>query len=232
MHIALLEDDHDQRHLLSMWLSTGQHSCAEFATASELKLQLPSLQCDALILDWMLPDGTGEDVLKWIRSQWGSTLPIIVVTGRDDESTVVKALLGGADDYLVKPPKPMELLARLEAVTRRSKSQAPTLLRFGQYSIDLHAHQITLQDDVIQTTQKEFDLALYFFQNHGKLLSRDHLLNKIWGISADIDTRTVDTHVSRLRKKLQLDGNQGCKLTPIYGYGYRFDVNPLATSGT
>jgi two-component system response regulator RegX3 len=229
MHIALLEDDHDQRRLLSMWLSTSKHTCAEFETATELKSQLPTLQCDALILDWMLPDGTGEDVLKWIRSHQGSSLPIIVVTGRDDESTVVKALLGGADDYLVKPPKPMELLARLEAVTRRSKSQAPTMLRVGRYCMDLQAHQIALQDEIIQTTQKEFDLALYFFQHHGKLLSRDHLLNKIWGISADIDTRTVDTHVSRLRKKLLLDGSQGCKLTPIYGYGYRFDVNASAS---
>jgi DNA-binding response OmpR family regulator len=178
---------------------------------------------DLLLIDWMLPDGTGADVLQWVRGNLGWGIPIVVVTARDDEATVVAALKMGADDYVVKPPKPMELLARLENVARRVKPGGLPVLRLGSYEVDIAGHRLSLDGAPITLTQKEFDLSVYLFQNPGKLLSRDHLLNKIWGLNTDVDTRTVDTHISRLRKKLLLDGSKGWKLTPIYGYGYRFD---------
>jgi DNA-binding response OmpR family regulator len=89
--------------------------------------------------------------------------------------------------------------------------------------VDVQRHRLAIDGSPVTLTQKEFDLSVYFFQNPGKLLSRDHLLNRIWGINAELDTRTVDTHVSRLRKKLMLDGAKGWKLVPVYGYGYRLD---------
>lgn len=224
MHIGILEDDQQQLDLLKLWLEAGQHTSQGSINAKDFYASFEKNQYEALIVDWMLPDSTGADVIKWVRSTQGWALPIVVVTARDDEATVVSALRSGADDYLVKPPKPMELLARIEAVARRSKStHAPKALKLGVYEIDLSAHQLTFQGKVISLTQKEFDLATYFFQNPGKLLSRDHLLNKVWGLSADVDTRTVDTHVSRLRKKLVLDGSNGWQMSPIYGFGYRFD---------
>jgi DNA-binding response OmpR family regulator len=178
---------------------------------------------DLLLIDWMLPDGTGADVLQWVRQNLGWDIPVVVVTARDDEATVVAALKMGADDYVVKPPKPMELLARLENVARRVKPGGLPVLRLGSFEVDVARHRLTLDGNAITLTQKEFDLSVYLFQNPGKLLSRDHLLNKIWGLNTEVDTRTVDTHISRLRKKLLLDGSKGWKLTPIYGYGYRFD---------
>jgi DNA-binding response OmpR family regulator len=184
---------------------------------------------DLLLIDWMLPDGTGADVLQWVRGNLGWDVPVVVVTARDDEATVVAALKMGADDYVVKPPKPMELLARLENVARRVKPGGLPVLRLGSYEVDIAGHRLSLDGAPITLTQKEFDLSVYLFQNPGKLLSRDHLLNKIWGLNTDVDTRTVDTHISRLRKKLLLDGSKGWKLTPIYGYGYRFDRVDEAT---
>ena len=116
-----------------------------------------------------------------------------------------------------------QLLARLENVARRVKPGGLPVLRLGSFEVDVQRHRLTLDGTAITLTQKEFDLSVYLFQNPGKLLSRDHLLNKIWGLNTEVDTRTVDTHISRLRKKLLLDGSKGWKLTPIYGYGYRFD---------
>ncbi len=223
MHIAILEDDADQLALLELWLSSGQHTSRGFALAGQFIEGLKKERFDLLLIDWMLPDGTGAEVLQWVRQNLGWEIPLIVVTARDDEATTVAALKMGADDYLVKPPKPMELLARLENVARRVKPGGLPVLRLGSFEVDVQRHRLTLDGTAITLTQKEFDLSVYLFQNPGKLLSRDHLLNKIWGLNTEVDTRTVDTHISRLRKKLLLDGSKGWKLTPIYGYGYRFD---------
>ncbi len=223
MHIAILEDDADQRALLELWLGSGQHTSRGFGMAAEFIEGAKKERFDLLLIDWMLPDGTGADVLQWVRQNLGWDIPVLVVTARDDEATVVAALKMGADDYVVKPPKPMELLARLENVARRVKPGGLPVLRLGSFEVDVARHRLTLDGAAITLTQKEFDLSVYLFQNPGKLLSRDHLLNKIWGLNTEVDTRTVDTHVSRLRKKLLLDGSKGWKLTPIYGYGYRFD---------
>ncbi len=224
MHIALVEDDEAQRELLELWLiGESRHTVASFATGSALRAGLAAERFDILILDWFLPDTTGAEVLVWVRQHLGGALPVIVVTAREDEATVVAALAAGADDYVVKPPKPLELLARIEAVVRRTQPSGSLVLRMGVYEIDLVQHRLFVDNVPVALTQKEFDLAVYVFQNPAKLFTRDHLLNRIWGLHADIDTRTVDTHVSRLRKKLRLDGSTGWKLASVHGVGYRFD---------
>jgi len=223
MHIGIAEDDADQLALLALWLEGGGHTSKGFATAAGFIDGLKKERFDLLLLDWMLPDGTGADLLSWARQNLGWDLPVIVVTAREDEETTLAALAAGADDYVVKPPKPKELMARIEAVARRVRPGGLPVLRSGAYEVDVQRHLLSIDGKPVTLTQKEFDLSVYFFQNPGKLMSRDHLLNKIWGINADIDTRTVDTHVSRLRKKLLLDGGKGWKLSPVYGYGYRFD---------
>jgi DNA-binding response OmpR family regulator len=223
MHIAILEDDSDQLALLALWIGHAKHTTRCFSMAVEFIEAIKKERFDLLLIDWMLPDYSGSDVLLWVRQNLGWEIPVVVVTARDDEETVVSALKIGADDFLVKPVKPMELLARLENAARRVKTGGLAVLRMGSFEVDIQGHRLSLDGDAITLTQKEFDLSVYLFQNPSKLLSRDHLLNKIWGLNTDVDTRTVDTHVSRLRKKLVLDGSKGWKLTPIYGYGYRFD---------
>ena len=223
MHIAIAEDDPDQLALTRLWLDAAGHSTAGFETVAAFVDGVGRERFDLLLIDWMLPDGTGADLLAWVRQNLGWELPVIVVTSREDEETVCEALRAGADDYIVKPPKPFELRARIEAVARRAKPGGLPVLRAGAYEIDVQRHRIAVEGAPVTLTQKEFDLAVYLFQNPGKLFSRDHLLNRIWGISAEVDTRTVDTHMSRLRKKLLLDGARGWKVSPVYGYGYRFD---------
>ena len=229
MHVGIAEDDPDQAALLALWLEGAGHSTRAFGTAASYIAALKQDRFDLLLVDWMLPDGTGADVLAWVRANLGWELPVLVVTSRDDEATVVTALQAGADDYVVKPPKPLELLARVAALGRRVRSGGLPVLRLGAFEIDIQRQRLALDGEAVVLTQKEFDLSAYLFQNPGKLLSRDHLLNKIWGISADVDTRTVDTHISRLRKKLGLDGSRGWKLVPVYGVGYRFErIEPQA----
>jgi two-component system, OmpR family, response regulator RegX3 len=223
MHIGIAEDDLDQAALIGLWLEGAGHSARAFGTAAAYIEALKKERFDMLLIDWMLPDGTGADLLQWARSNLGWEIPVLVVTSRDDEETVVAALQAGADDYVVKPPKPMELLARVAALGRRVRSGGLPVLRLGAFEIDIQRQRLALDGEPMALTQKEFDLSAYLFQNPGKLLSRDHLLNKIWGINADVDTRTVDTHISRLRKKLGLDGSKGWKLVPVYGVGYRFE---------
>lgn len=228
MHIGIAEDDPDQMKLLRLWLDGGQHTVAERDSVADFIDLLKHERFELLVIDWMLPDGTGADVLQWARGNLGWEIPILVLTARDDEDTVVAALQAGADDYVVKPPKPMELLARVAALGRRVRGGALPVLRLGAFDIDVQRQRLMLNGESVVLTQKEFDLSVYLFQNPGKLLSRDHLLNKIWGINADVDTRTVDTHISRLRKKLGLDGSQGWKLVPVYGVGYRFERTDAA----
>lgn len=223
MHIGILEDDLVQRELLTLLVENGEHTCKAYGTAASFTEALKQETFDLALIDWMLPDGNGGDVLQWIRKNIGWQLPSIVITAREEESVVVSALEAGADDYIVKPAKPRELLARITAASRRARPGTLPVLRAGDYEVDIDKQRLSVAGNAIELTQKEFDLSVCLFQNMGKLLSRDYLLNKVWGVSADVDVRTVDTHVSRLRRKLKLDGTHGWKLVSIYGFGYRFE---------
>lgn len=223
MYIGILEDDPVQRELLIHIVQQAGHSCRGFGTIQSYLEGLKQESFELALIDWMLPDGTGAEALQWIRKNIGWQLPSIVITAQEEEETVVAALEAGADDYIVKPAKPLELMARIGAAMRRARPSAMQVLRAGDYEINIESQKLSIAGVAIELTQKEFDLAICIFQNLGKLLSRDYLLNKVWGISADVDVRTVDTHVSRLRRKLSLDGSRGWKMVPIYGFGYRFE---------
>jgi DNA-binding response OmpR family regulator len=223
MHIGVLEDDPDQRAIIQLWLDAAQHSSSAYGTVASMIEGLKTERFDALLLDWVLPDGCGDEVLQWTRSNLGWSIAVLVLTARDDETTVVNALQTGADDYVIKPAKQQELLARLGAAVRRASPGGMPVLRLGAYELDIPRNLVFMDATPVALTQKEFDLAVYLFQSPAKLLSREHLLGKVWGITSEVDTRTVDTHVSRLRKKLCLDGSRGWKMSPVYGYGYRLD---------
>lgn len=223
MHVAIVEDDAFQRQFLTMLVETGGHRASGFAAGSALLSALETGSFDLLLLDWMMPELSGEQVLSAVRGKSGLDLPVIVVTARDAESDVVQALRMGADDFIVKPPKALELLARMDALTRRARVNRAASIRVGPYEIDPERRAVSIDGRPIALTQKEFDLAVFLFQNSGRLLSRVKLLEQVWGVSADLDTRTVDTHISRVRRKLQLDESTGWKLLPVYGFGYRLD---------
>jgi DNA-binding response OmpR family regulator len=229
MLIAIVEDDPIQAEMLALTLNSGGHSSKVFHTSVAFFAILKETHFDLLLLDWNLPDYSGGMIIKWVRENIGWQIPIMVATSIDDEKNVVAALKAGADDYLVKPIKPLEILARIEVLARRFKSIAPLVLHLGSYEIDTSQRLIRKSGSEVELTQKEFDLALYLFQHPGKLFSRMNLLEKIWGLNVEIDTRTVDTHISRLRKKLSLNGHLQWQLTSVYGYGYRLENMMLVT---
>lgn len=223
MHIALLEDDPLQLGLYKIFLESGGHTCDGFETSKAFSEALKRSRYDLLMIDWLLPDGRGDMVIQMVRKDMAWDVPIIVLSSNDDEGNVVLALRGGADDHIVKPPRPMAMLARVEALLRRTRANSPATVHLGIYDIDPQSRTFSLHGQVVELTQKEFDLAVHLFHNTGKLLSRVKLLEQVWGIHAEMDTRTVDTHVSRIRRKLHIEPDNGFKLTPIYGFGYRLE---------
>ncbi|WP_297573703.1 response regulator transcription factor [uncultured Deefgea sp.] len=231
MFIAIVEDDAIQADTLALVLNSAGHQTQQFSTSIAFFEAIKLVQFDLFLLDWNLPDYSGGMIIKWVRENVGWQTPIMVVTAIEEESNIVAALKMGADDYLVKPIKPMELLARIEVLLRRFKSVAPQILHLGSYEIDTSQRLIRHAGQDIELTQKEYDLALFLFKHPGKLFSRMTLLEQIWGLHVEIDTRTVDTHISRLRRKLMLDGKHQWQLTSVYGYGYRLEsVNLVVPS--
>lgn len=228
MHIGILEDDSTQQELYKLWLGSMQHTCECYASVRDFISALQARHFDLLLIDWMLPESSGEVALKWVRENLGWEIPVIFITSRDSEVDVVTALRAGADDYIVKPPKLLELMARIESLTRRVKT--PQVVRFGGYEVDNERRSISVEGKPVELTQKEFELACYMFQHPGKLLSRVHLLEKLWGLNANVDTRTVDTHVSRIRRKLSIGPEHGWQIFPVYGWGYR--IEKVGAGGT
>lgn len=226
MRIAVLEDDLAQQELYRLWLGTAQHTCTCYGTSKSFIEALGQEPYDLLIIDWMLPDSSGQLALRWIRENIGWHIPVIFISSRDSEVDIVTGLRSGADDYLVKPAKCLELLARIESLARRMTP--PSVQQIGVYEINMDLRQIRLHGKAVELTQKEFELACFLFQNHGKLLSRVHLLEKLWGLNAEVDTRTVDTHMSRIRRKLAINPENGWQIIPVYGYGYRIEKLGLA----
>lgn len=223
--VGLLEDDQDMAALVAEWLDEAGYTVRLFRSATEYRRRQGSEAVDLLLLDWMLPDGTGIEVIESIRSSPNGTLPVIFLTARDSEDDIVRGLASGGDDYVVKPPKQRELIARVNAVLRRHGVEADGGEAFdvAPYAVDARRRRVTLSGQDVELTQREFDLASYLFRRQGRIVSRDALLENVWNLSAAVSTRTVDTHVSRLRKKLELGGEHGWRLAAIYQHGYRLE---------
>jgi len=225
MRVALLEDDLDQAKLLEVWLSDAGHQAYIYHSGAQMVGALSKESFDSVVLDWEVPDMSGFEVLQWVRENLDWSCPVLFITQRDQEEDVVKALEAGADDYMSKPINRAEMLARLNAVHRRNNppSEDDTALEMPPYSIDLAKRTISCNGELIDLTQKEYELALFILRNVGKVLSRGYLLERVWGKNPEINTRTVDTHVSRLRRKLAFTKENGWKLTSVYQHGYRLE---------
>ncbi len=229
MQIALLEDDMDQVALLNAWLMRLDATVSSFTTGQSLKSVLKKSHFDLFLLDWELPDTTGIEVLDWIRTHLDWAVPVVFLTLRDSESDIVRALDAGADDYIVKPLNSEVTLARIRSVMRRlNGNTSQGVVNAAPYAVDLEQRVVTLNGDPVALTQREFNLASYLFQHPSQVLSRETLLSEVWGIDAEINTRTVDTHISRVRSKLNISADNGWLLHSIYQYGYRLE--PISRS--
>tara|TARA_X000000950_G_C13825136_1_gene623705 strand:- start:389 stop:1135 length:747 start_codon:yes stop_codon:yes gene_type:complete len=226
MFIALLEDDPDQAILVRTWLEDSGHKCAVFGSGVAITRAVHNESYDLLILDWLVPDMDGLEVLDRVRATLDWRVPVLFVTQRDAENDIVEALEHGADDYMPKPIKRAEMLARIDAISRRSQ-QAPEgndkRLEFSPYTLNTATRTIKLGEATLELTHREFELALFFFKHYGRILSRGYILEAVWGRSAELNTRTVDTHISRLRRKLSLEASNGWQLSSIYQHGYRLE---------
>jgi len=225
LRIALLEDDTHVGQLLSLWLEAAGYECDLYATGEAFHKAVSRESYDLLILDWMLPDTSGDQVLVRVRARVDARVPVIFVTALDAEESIVAGLNLGADDYIVKPVRQGEFLARVNAVLRRAQGmQEPSgMLDAAPYRFNLAAHTLSRDGKEVALTQMEFELALFLFRNVGRLLSRAHLLDAVWGKSSELSSRTLDTHISKLRNKLDLPSENSWKLSAVYNHGYRLE---------
>jgi two-component system response regulator RegX3 len=226
MRIAIVEDDPDQAALLEAWLANDGFDCHLFEDGAKAIKAMQKDSYDLVLLDWHLPKMTGTEVLEWVREHLDWKIPVIFVTQRDSEEDLAYVLEKGADDYISKPIKPVILLARIHALLRRVRGEggeSAKPLTFGRFHFDPQGGRLFIDDEPVALTQKEFELALFLFRNAGRLMSRSYLLENVWGHSAELNTRTLDTHISRLRKKLQLGEGSGWRLASVYHHGYRLE---------
>jgi two-component system response regulator RegX3 len=224
MRIAYLEDDPDQAALIRRWLEGAGHSCHHFDRGNALRRSLARESFDLYMLDWHLPDVDGLEMLKEIRAR-SPRSPVIFATSRGRDDDIAQVLHAGADDYITKPVRQGELLGRIEAVARRTQGEAaaPERLAFEPFTIDRRERRIRRAGEPVALTDREYELALFLFQNVGKVLSRSHLQEAVWGMGAKAQSRTVDTHISRLRGKLGLTEENGWLLASVHQFGYRLE---------
>ena len=225
MRIAVLDDDRSQSDLVCQVLTTAGHACHAFESGKDMLNQLRRESYDMLIIHWQIPNLSGAEVIRWARDRLPANLPVLFMTSRSSEDDIIAGLAAGADDYMIKPIRRGELVARVQALLRRAypTQNAVEQIRFGQYMFEPRTGRLTMDSKLIELTQKEFDLALLFFRNIGRPLSRAYILEAVWARDVEIPSRTMDTHVSRVRTKLQLRPQYGFKLAPVYSYGYRLE---------
>lgn len=226
MRVALLEDDPDQAEIIRLWLADAGYTIRCHADAASFLHAVRRDSYDLYILDWVLPDLSGIEVLKKLRAEMDDFTPVVIATAKDTEKHVVHGLESGADDYLVKPIRRAEMIARIAAIFRRAAGGRPKddAVDAAPYALDPARKIVSLHGEDIKLTNREFSLAEFLFRHPGKMLSRGHILEAIWGIeNSAVTTRTVDTHISRLRRKLRLGEENGWKLTAIYQHGYRME---------
>jgi DNA-binding response OmpR family regulator len=223
LRVAVVEDDPSQRQLLSNWLKLAGHQCFHFEGGEELMDAFLKERFDVLMLDWQVPGMNGVDVLKHIRNSHRASLPVLFLSARNSEEDVVTALRQGADDYVIKPVRRLELIARLEALARRGEHfrNDVEVRELDVFRIDSRSRTLLRNGNPIDLTPKDFDLSNLFLRNVGSLLSRSRIRDTVWGRQAGVSSRTLDTHVSRIRSSLGLIPRHGWHLVAVYGHGYR-----------
>ena len=225
VRLLVVEDDAALAELIRFNLEAEGYAPVIAETAEDAELLLGEDQFDLIVLDWMLPGMSGIELCRRIRRRDETqTVPILMLTARGEEGDRVRGLSTGADDYVVKPFSVPELMARVQALLRRASPQrvADTLQR-GDISLDRAAHRVTRKAREVRLGPTEFRLLEYFMENAGRVLSREQLLDGVWGRDTYIDGRTVDVHVGRLRKAL-IRGSESDPIRTVRGTGYVLDT--------
>jgi DNA-binding response OmpR family regulator len=228
MRIAIIDDDTLLSSSITSLLARNGWTCRTHADGRSFVATLHRESYDAYIVDWGLPDMSGLDVLRAIRTRVPVTVPVLFLTARDTEQDVIEALEAGADDFVVKPARIGELQARLRALWRRHSRapdtpDTPDTYEYDRFRFELKLQRAWVDGASVDLTQKEFLLALLLLRNLGKPLSRGHIREVVWGCDSEIPSRTMDTHVSRVRTKLGLRPERHYLLAPVYSYGYRLE---------
>ncbi len=218
--IMVVDDESRIRKLVKDFLQKEKFSVLEAEDGEEaMDLFYDNPDIAVILLDVMMPKMDGWQVLREIRET--SKVPIIMLTARADERDELKGFELGVDEYVAKPFSPKLLMARVEAILRRTKGDADEALTEGTITLDQTAHEVRVDGERVDLSYKEFELLAYFMENKGVALSREKILNSVWNYDYYGDARTIDTHVKKLRAKL---GERGEYIQTIWGMGYKFDV--------
>ncbi len=217
--VLVVEDEKNMQEIIAEYMQRGGHTCFTADDGIDALMVLKNDPVDLMILDIMMPHLDGFSVCKMAREMSG--LPIIMLTAKSNEDDKLKGYDLGADDYMTKPFSPNVLLAKVNALLRRSSVLLADTLNAGKISVIPASHKVFLDGQEIALTYKEYELLHFFISNPGQVFSREQLLNRIWGYDFTGTTRTVDTHIKTLRQKL---GEEGRHIVTLIRSGYKFEV--------
>jgi two-component system, OmpR family, response regulator ResD len=221
LKILVVDDEARMRKLVKDFLTNKGFSVIEAGDGEEaVDIFFAQKDISLVLLDVMMPKMDGWEVLKTIRKY--SQVPVIMLTARSEERDELQGFSLGVDEYISKPFSPKILVARVDAILRRSNVVSTENMSVGGICIDKAAHQVTIDGREIELSYKEFELLSYFIENQGIALSREKILNNVWNYDYFGDARTIDTHVKKLRSKM---GDKGDYIKTIWGMGYKFEVN-------
>ncbi len=218
-NILIVEDEKNMQHIICEYMHRGGHTCFTADDGVDALMLLKNNPMDLMVLDIMMPHLDGFSVCKMAREM--SNLPIIMLTAKSVEEDKLKGYEYGADDYMTKPFSPKILLAKANALLRRTSAAPVDTISAGKIAISPAAHKVFLDGKEITLTHKEYELLYFFMSNPEQTFSREQLLNRIWGYDFEGNTRTVDTHIKTLRQKL---GSEGKSIVTLIRSGYKFEV--------
>lgn len=216
--IYIVEDDESIREIESIALKNSNYIVSAFENAKEFYKKLDELVPDLILLDVMLPDESGYDIVRKLRKRPATQdIPIIMVTAKTTELDMIKGLDGGADDYIKKPFSIMELITRVKALLRRTAKEEPKLLKLDDLVIDHERHVVTVNNEPVDLTYKEYELLRLLMGSQGIVMTRDVIMRSVWDTDFEGETRTVDMHIKTLRHKL---GDYGSRIKTVRNVGY------------
>lgn len=229
MNILVIEDDQAIRDMICQSLSQANYQTYGCIDVKSAKKSINEIKPDCLVVDWMLPDSSGVELIRWLRRQNAlKDIPALMLTARAEENDKITGLESGADDYMTKPLSLRELHARIKALLRRPANfdEASNVLEAGPITLNPETHEVTIKDKIVDLTKTEFKLLRFFIVNENKVFTRDQILDGVWGMNAYLGDRTVDVHILRLRKILKQYGLDKMIIT-VRGAGYRFSSKKI-----
>ena len=216
--IYIVEDDESIREIETIALKNSNYIVSAFENAKEFYKKLDELVPDLILLDVMLPDESGYDIVRKLRKRPATQdIPIIMVTAKTTEMDMIKGLDGGADDYIKKPFSIMELITRVKALLRRTAKEEPKLLKLDDLVIDHERHVVTVNNEPVDLTYKEYELLRLLMRSQGIVMTREVIMRSVWDTDFEGETRTVDMHIKTLRHKL---GDYGSRIKTVRNVGY------------